>query len=246
MKKNFIMAGMATVVLCALPSCENKEEKALDKYIYDQYQHSDSITHLFDNVKEITVSGQVAGYDYVDLGLPSKVKWATYNVGAKSPTGYGEFYAWGETAPKSEYTQENYKFYDNETGNFTKYLEYPGQGAYLEAEDDAATINWGSEWRMPSNRDFEELLEICYWRWSANFMGSGTDGMVGISKTNGNVIFLPAGGDSFTNEHRFGYYWSSMVGPQVSYAEYLCFTAGAIYTYSHFRTNGRSVRAVVK
>lgn len=246
MKKHFILAGMAFAALCALPSCETDDDKAIDKYIDDQYKHSEAITQLFNNVKEVTVSGQVAGFDYVDLGLPSGAQWATCNVGAKSPTGYGDLYAWGETTSKSEYTLENYKHYDSEAGAYTKYTECSEYGVYLDAEDDAATVNWGSEWRMPSYWEQQELLDYCYWRWAANFMGSGIDGMVGISKKNGNVIFLPAGGDSFNKGHERGSYWSGMLGSQVEYAGYVSFNSRYIQTYSHSRVEGRSVRAVVK
>lgn len=114
-----------------------------------------------------------AQHEYVDLGLPSGTLWATCNVGANSPEEEGDEFAWGETTTKNSYTQGNYSFDENP--------------AVLEPEDDAATVNWGGEWRMPSKAQCEELT--CG-KYTTNVYCE--DG-VRITGKNGNSIFLPDG-----------------------------------------------------
>lgn len=96
-------------------------------------------------------------YEYVDLGLPSGTKWAKYNIGSTDPEECGSYFAWGETTPKSEFTLENYKWYDAKTGTYTKYTATDGH-PILEAEDDAATVNWGEGWAIPTMEQWIELL----------------------------------------------------------------------------------------
>ena len=101
-------------------------------------------------------------HEYVDLGLPSGTLWATCNVGASSPEGFGLHFAWGETSSKEEYTLENYLFYDESVdGQMTKY-NGTDKLTELLPEDDAATANWGSEWQMPSSEQCEELIDATY------------------------------------------------------------------------------------
>lgn len=180
-----------------------------------------------------TVSGKVAGHDYVDLGLPSGTKWATCNVGATKPTEYGDYFAWGETKPKEDYSRETYKW-------------------VLEAEHDAATANWDSAWRMPTLDEIEELRDGCVWEFTKDFSGTGVAGQVGTSKANGNKIFLPAAGGrqgtSLGSAGRTGLYWSSSLnGNDPTYACNLLFCD--VFTDWSCRTIryiGQSVRAVVR
>ncbi len=133
-------------------------------------------------------------YEYVDLGLPSGTLWATTNIGASSVTEIGSLFAWGETTTKTEYTWGNYKF-GTGISNFTKYVSNtmyggtPDDKTTLEAEDDAATVNWGVEWRTPTYDDFNELLNNC------DMVSASVDGVSGCkfkSKTdNSKYIFLP-------------------------------------------------------
>ncbi len=156
-----------------------------------------------------TVSGNISGYDYVDLGLPSGKLWASYNVGATEPTDFGSSFAWGETAPKSSYTYKNYKWATSET-TYTKYCTHSYYGTVddllvLVPEDDAAIANWGIGWRMPTTEEQVELSKGCDWKTVSDFNGTKVAGKLGTSKTNGNTIFLPfqAGGSTR--------YWSSSV-----------------------------------
>ena len=147
----------------------------------------------------------INGYKFVDLGLPSCLLWAETNVGASTPYEDGDYFAWGETKPKSSYTESNYK-YDNSS----KYDSTNGK-TILDADDDAATANWGVNCRMPSSDEFNDLKEKCTWSWKSNY--NGTSGYL-VTGPNGNSIFLPAAGEcesegdfSYRNAH--GLYWSS-------------------------------------
>ena len=149
-------------------------------------------------------TGQQGGHYYVDLGLPSGTLWATCNVGAVNPTDYGDYFAWGETEPKDCYNWSTYKFYD-QTGCY----KYDIEQQELEVEDDAAAVNWGSSWRMPSVSKIDELYRYTTHTWT-NI--NGINGML-ITGTNGNSIFLPAAGERKNTLSWDGicYYWANQV-----------------------------------
>lgn len=202
-----------------------------------------------------TVSGNISGYDFVDLGLPNGVKWATYNVGATKPEEYGNHFAWGETEPKEEYYWETYKWYDSDSRTITKYCYSSSDGNVdyrqtLEDADDAASKNWGADWRMPNKGDIDELIKGCEWEWTNDFNGTGVAGQIGTSKTNGNVIFLPATGNYsgvLSGAGSYGYYWSRSLNTSNSKnAYYLTITTKHIDWNNDFRHHGRSVRAISK
>lgn len=142
-----------------------------------------------------TTTGSLNGHDWVDLGLPSGTKWATCNVGASTPTAYGNYYAWGETTTKSSYTEDNYTYSSNPTT--------------LPSNKDAATANWGGGWRMPTSTEMQELIDNCTVTWTTQ---SGVNGRL-FTGSNGNSIFLPAAGYRLGSELSYagsrGYYWSS-------------------------------------
>ncbi len=204
----------------------------------------------------VSVTGKEGLYTYVDLGLPSGTKWATYNVGATKPTEYGDYFAWGETKPKEEYTWETYKWCYGKEDRLTKYCTDSKFGTVdnktvLDAEDDAATANWGSAWRMPSAEEIDELIDACNWKWMDNYYATGIAGRLGTSVYNGATIFLPAaGGRDNTDLYSAGYhgfYWSSSLSEGNSYgAYYLYFYDSYIGRGYSLRYNGRSVRAVLR
>lgn len=143
--------------------------------------------------------GRIQGHEYVDLGLSSGLKWATCNVGAKSPKEHGHYFAWGETSPKNEYAEENSLTYD------VAMTDISGNALY-----DAATANWGDKWRMPTEDDCNELTEACDWIFGS-FHGTNGYKVVG---PNGNSIFLPIAGRIEDDSHLeyagiTGFYWSS-------------------------------------
>ena len=144
---------------------------------------------------EEIISSNVDSYESVDLGL--SVKWATCNVGAEKPEEYGDYFAWGETAPKSDYSWSTYKFTTDGGSTFTKYTG--SDKTVLDAADDAATANWGSAWRMPTIEEMQELLDNCTWEWQAagNTTFGGGAGYKVTSKKTGytdKYIFLPTSG----------------------------------------------------
>ena len=186
--------------------------------------------------------------EYVDLGLPSGTKWATCNVGASKPEEYGDYFAWGETKPKSIYDWSTYKWCKGPGITLTKYCTRSEKGyngftdnlTELQPEDDAATANWGSGWRMPSLDQMKELFNSSYTtsEWTQL---NGVYGRKVTSKSNGNSIFLPAAGSRWDVELRDegsdGYYWSSSL-------YHLYFNSGDWDWYNKNRSSGQSVRAV--
>ena len=201
-------------------------------------------------------SGTINGREYVDLGLPSGTLWATCNVGASKPEEYGDYFAWGETTPKSTYDWSTYRWCKGSYYTMTKYCtdsKYGYNGftdnlTELQPEDDAATANWGSGWKMPSYDQINELVNDEYTtsEWTQL---NGVYGCKVTSKSNGNSIFLPAAGYRWSGELRnagsFGYCWSSSLDPGYGYlACYLYFGSGYRYWGYSYRDRGRSVRAV--
>ena len=152
------------------------------------------------------------GHEYVDLGLPSGLKWATMNVGATAPEEFGNYYAWGETtAPKDDYYWDTYKWCAGSQTTLTKYCNDANYGNNgftdgkntLDPEDDAAAVNWGGKWRMPTHDDWVELRDNCTWTLVKGYNGTDKNGYEVKSKTNGNSIFLPATGGANGN------YWQN-------------------------------------
>ncbi len=179
----------------------------------------------------------------IDLGLPSGTKWACCNVGASTPEGYGNYYAWGETQPKSWYSEDSYQYYN---GN----LDYPDCWINIGSDIagtqyDAATANWGSPWRMPTLTQIEELLNNCTSVWTTQ---NGVNGRK-FTGPNGGTIFLPAAGDRWSDElyglGSLGDYWFSAL--RESYPDGACYLVfasdGAVWSY-YGRLYGLSVRPV--
>lgn len=140
----------------------------------------------------------IGRHEYVDLGLPSGTLWATCNVGANFPEEYGDYFAYGETEPKSNYTWGTYKWCEGTASTMTKYCLNEAYGTVdslkvLALEDDAARANWGGEWRMPTHAQLNELTEE-YVAWDFDASMNGVPGVLLTSKTNGNTLFLPYAG----------------------------------------------------
>lgn len=178
-------------------------------------------------------AGVTSKHEAVDLGL--SVKWATCNVGANNPEEFGDYFAWGETEPKSAYTTENSKTYGKIIGDISGNPEY-----------DAATANWGGSWRMPTRAEIQELISYSTWTWTTQNSVPGYK----VTSPNGNSIFLPAAGcrygSSLFNAGSNGYYWSSPPYELTYYACSLRFFGGDYYYYWIYRINGLSVRPVIK
>ncbi len=190
----------------------------------------------------------------VDLGLPSGIKWASCNVGAEKPEDYGNYYAWGEILPKEDYSWITYKYANGNYNKLTKYcndVSYGDNGftdnkTTLEPEDDAAHMNWGGSWRMPTDAEWTELREQCTWTWTTQ---NGVNGYQVTSKTNSNSIFLPAAGyrndTGLSNVGDIGYYWSSSLREYYPYNAWnLIFISDDVTMSYNGRGDGRSFRPV--
>jgi len=190
------------------------------------------------------------GHEYVDLGLPSGLLWATCNVGADSPEDYGDYFAWGETASKSYYDWSTYQWCNGSYNSITKYNTNPVYGivdnkTVLELEDDAAHVNLGGNWRLPTQAEMIELKNNCSWEWMSL---KGVNGRL-VTGPNGNSIFLPASGyryeDSFSSVGSYGHYWTSSLIIDSINAYYLRFGFNEVsMQYFGNRVYGQSVRPV--
>lgn len=201
---------------------------------------------------DIPITGQENGYMWVELGLPSGVKWASCNVGATTPEDFGNYYAWGEVLPKEEYTSDTYKY-----ANGYKYTKYCIDASYgdegftdgkttLELENDAAHVNRGGSWRMPTVAEWSELIDNCIWTWTTQ---NGVKGYVVTSKANNNSIFLPAAGGRYDTycygDSVNGYYWfSSLNISETGHAWRLNFNSDNVSKDDTYRHDGLPVRPV--
>lgn len=188
----------------------------------------------------------------VDLGLPSGTLWADRNVGADAPENYGEVFAWGETEPKNGwFTWETYKWCNGDKNSMTKYCSDSSYGTVdgkstLDLEDDAAYVNMGTEWRMPTYEELVELRTECSWKYTSI---NGREGLK-LTGPNGNSIFLPYTGYYYDGGHcnpsREGCYWSSSrLWNFQNYAHHFNFFQGG-YSIQSPRYYGQSVRAVLR
>ncbi len=199
-------------------------------------------------------------HEYVDLGLPSGTLWATCNIGASSPEEYGDYFAWGETSGyndgKTNFSWSTYTYCEGSETTLTKYCNNSSYGyngftdtlTELELSDDAAYVNWGSNWRMPSIDQFEELINSSYTTttWTTQ---NGVNGRLITSNQNGNSIFLPAAGYRYdTSLYYAGSndgYWSRTLStgtPDVAWNLY--FDSSGVGTDYYYRYVGQSVRPV--
>ncbi len=213
------------------------------------YPDKDDVHVDKDDVYVLEVDGTENGHDYVDLGLC--VKWATCNVGAKYPEANGNYFAWGETSPKTTtYVWGTYKWCEGSYDTLTKYCTNSlystvDNKTQLDLSDDAAHANWGGSWRMPTEEEMIELKKKCTWTWTTH---NEFNGYIVKSKINGRSIFLPAAGKRHANqsgEGDFGYYWSSSLGTYSSSRACLLFFASSSVDREEWdRFYGYSVRPV--
>lgn len=191
-------------------------------------------------------------HEYVDLGL--SVKWATCNVGATKPEESGDYFAWGEIGDeiKIRYNWTTYKYCNGSANSLTKYDYYSDGKSTLEFSDDAAYVNWGTSWRMPTPDEFTELLNSCIWTWTQKNGVSGYN----VKGPSGNSIFIPAAGSigdsgSISGNGSYGYYWTNKRygGGSNSYnyeAYYLYFNSGKQSIQDGSRCMGYFIRPVYR
>jgi len=178
----------------------------------------------------------VSAGQVVDLGL--SVYWASCNLGAESPEEYGDYYAWGETKPKSSYYTKNYSFYNAELDQIVDIGEN-----ISGTEFDAATVNLGKDWRMPTKTEIQELIDNCTWEWT---LVSGVRGYK-VTAKNGNSIFLPAAGFKSDTQHyakNTGLYYPSSVQSSLNNCYSLCGNSSSHYRSTDDKYMGFSIRPV--
>lgn len=170
-------------------------------------------------------------HESVDLGL--SVKWATCNIGAKTPEKFGNYYSWGELTTKMTYRTDNYTYTDNPN--------------VLPASADAATNGWGDDWRMPTIEECGELIDNCKWTWTDNYNETNVAGYIVTSKKEGftdKSIFLPAAGKKmdYPLDDGYGFYWSSSRENGNTYC--LRFATNELLKNPNDRYEGISIRPV--
>ena len=189
------------------------------------------------------------GVEAVDLGL--SVKWANMNVGATKDSGFGSYFAWGETKTKKYYSWGTYTWSQGDSSFLLKY-SIADKKIHLSPSDDAARANWGGEWRMPTVDEYEELADPtkCKWEWTTK---DGVNGYKVTGKKTGNSIFLPITGFRFYDSVQFraikGVYWTSTVytgNPNKAWCLEFDFSDVdvSIGNLSSNRFSGRCIRAV--
>ena len=198
------------------------------------------------------------GHPYVNLELPSGTLWSTCNVGADNPSEAGLYFQWGDTVGYSidqvgiergqkEFSWADYKFSKDRNGS--KFSKYKTNRATLDLEDDAAHVNMGGDWHMPSPKQIKELIDNTISEWTKQ---DGINGRLFKSKKDSSKsIFIPAAGSSWyglvSNSGRYGNVWSSMLNTcSFRSGQYLYFYQEfAFLSYSYFRCDGLSVRGVI-
>ena len=212
----------------------------------------DDVVGLIDNLLSQSQTPDPVEGDWVDLGLPSGTIWATRNVGASYPEDYGDYFAWGETAPKSYYDWSTYKWCNGTYSTLTKYCTNSNYGSNgfvdnkteLDPSDDAACAHYPGG-RMPSQAQTQELYDYCTWQWTQR---NRVNGQL-VTGPNGNTMFLPAAGhrwyESLYLVGSDGLYWSRTLAsshPEGAYGLY--FRSGYVRWRIHSRDLGLPVRAV--
>ena len=238
MKKTFFLIMLAMLMVAGL-------QTALAQKMIVTLDDGSKVEYDITKVKDVTFV-ESEEHEWVDLGLPSGTKWATCNVGASSPEEYGNYFAWGETEPKDKYNWSTY--FDKEDGGdtFKKYINNGGLTELLP-EDDAAAVNWGDSWRMPTLTQMRELVNNCSREWTQQ---NGVNGIL-LTGPSGGQIFLPAAGYRWVgNLYRAGsngYYWSSSLYPYEDIGAYNVSFDSDYWNWGNYdRDGGLSIRPVRK
>lgn len=215
-KKTKILAIlMLSLMFVYTTGCDNNNEKKSDNTVNGT--KNEAVAETVEQTTGETLDERAI--DYVDLGLPSGILWATCNIGANAPEEYGDYFAWGETEVKSVYAWSTYIFCaDGERGQLTKYCPYDFEGyngfvdtlKVLRPEDDAASVLMANGCRMPAKEEFKELFRNTDREWTTL---NGVDGYLLTARNgSGKNIFIPAAGYSLDGELLAvgnGYLWSS-------------------------------------
>lgn len=261
MKKKHLLVALGFMLATATPLCVNAQDSSTTG-ITDSYaltvksEYADSQP---EPPKPCDPDGSIAGYDYVDLGLPSGTLWATYNVGTTSPCEIGSYFAWGEVEPRDYFEWINYKYW-------IKCVVDPEKGIYYDLVDigkeiygteyDAAAHQWGNGWRMPNDRESYELRMYCWHRWTEENGVMGTR----VYGPNQHSIFLPACGYGkwYTDPQLIGIqggYWTGFDEPEVTFCGYnvepssmamgIYVDSSGLQRGGSWKAGGKNIRAVI-
>ena len=253
--KKFI--SFLVLLLCMSASLtSNAQEYIRGDVDYDGQVNVSDVACLIDYLLNGSWSDEPTppdNHEYVDLGLPSGTLWATCNVGASYPEEFGDYFAWGETVPKAEYTYENYLWWYFDENGYRYISKYNTRDDFgpidditeLDPEDDAAFVNWGTSWRMPSLEQIGELVNSCSWQWTQR---NGVNGHL-LTGPNGNTMFLPAAGylDGSSLEYvgTYGNFWSRSLYSYLPDRAYCLYLDSQYWDSEDFsRYYGHVVRAV--
>lgn len=215
---------------------------------YDQFSTVSENSPSIEINSTITIpsNGYINGHEYIDLGLPSNTKWATCNIGASSPEFCGNYFAWGEISPQKSYEGK----YSNTYGKSKETLISNGiisTDGELKPSYDAATVNWGEEWKMPNKQECEELIQLCKWEWCKVGKTNGYQ----ITGPNGNSIFIPASGYKYKSSENYvgkggGILSSTCDDDNYSlYCVAICTDKTKHYLSRYLRYEGRAIRPVL-
>ena len=220
---------------CATPE-ERKTVKEISMRLFTEQilpLVEELTTELVRDTEKLVADNSPSGVQLIDLGLPSGTLWADRNLGADAPEKAGDYYRFGETVPFTE--------------NSPEYVYDKIEGDIAGTDRDAATVNLGKNYRMPTFDQIKELLDECKWTWTKQ---NGVKGMK-VTGPNGNSIFFPASGyrnisnGSLNNVGSYGYYWSASAYYS-SYGHNLIFYSSYWYWYYNYRAGGFPVRAVAE
>ncbi len=234
----FVIAAAAIAGLIAIWALTSNSGKEMER---------DSAAKMPKNVRsnrDTSLEGSINGHKWIDLGLPSGLRWAEYNIGATLPEELGEYFAWGETQPKSDYSAVSSITYKVPYETLQKNGIVDESGT-LTKNHDAAHTSWGGSWRMPTEDEFEELITACNWNF-ATF--NGVNGYL-VRGPNGKSIFLPAASfmqnTSIENVGEFGDYWSSSIIKDLAgVACSLGYSSKSFGRRRYARYAGRTIRPV--
>ena len=196
---------------------------------------------------KVDVKGSAKESPFIDLGLPSGTLWAKCNLGADSPEEYGDFYAWGETESKSDYSWDTYVFGGSSSGGQTKY-NTTDEKLELDAEDDAVAVAMhDNNCRIPSNEQIQELLDGTTNQWTQI---NDVNGLLLTSKANGKTLFIPAAGgyagENHVQDNSSAFIWSRTLysASSISSADMLYSASYSTYASSNYRCNGYTIRPI--
>ena len=234
MKKYILSIALTTFQLAAVAQTVNVH-----------FKNGQTIQYPSDNVDYVDFSAKaadptVSAGQVVDLGL--SIYWASCNLGAEKPEEYGDYYAWGETKTKDKYWEDTYSFFDNNT------QQYINIGDNISGtEYDAATVNLGTEWRMPTKDEMQELIENCTWVWQQL---NGINGYL-VTGKNGNSIFMPAAGDMVSsviteNASKYLLYYTGTISTVQSNSYNLLASSSSKFMQTANRWHGYTIRPVTK